>query len=347
MRMDPLRIGMIGCGENAKKGIVTCIAMTKLARVVATMDVRLDLAKDLADEAGIGVYTDNVDVLLRHREVEAVVISTPHNLHVPLGIKAARMKKHVLVDKPVATTVRDAERFIAACRREGVLLSVLFGKRFGADMEIAAALVRRGVLGRLTGFSLVNVRRKADSYWTGGYTNRVKTDWRTRKKTAGGGMLLMNYSHNLDAIQNLLGLEPESVYAQHDTFATPVEVEDYFSVLVRYKGGAIGTFLGSSATPGGLKTPDCLYGTHGTITVDGTVRYFTRKRIKGLRRGEWADLPLERGSHTAGMRLIENFARAVRGKEDLIVTGENAVSSLRVIEAAYASQKSGRPVVFT
>ena len=93
---------------------------------------------------------------------------------------------------------------------------------------------------------------------------------------------MINYSHNLDRLHNLLGLEPSRVYAQCDTFDTPVEVEDYFSVIVRYRDGAIGTLLGSSATPGGVSVPDQIFGTEGTIALSNPVRYMTRADIPGI-----------------------------------------------------------------
>ncbi len=232
--MKPVNLAMVGCGENAKKSIVKNVNVSDLVQFVATMDVKLDLAEDLAEEAGAATFTDNYAEILDNPDVEAVVISTPHALHVPMGIQAARKNKHVLIDKPIATNVEDARQLIAVCKEQKVLLSVLFGKRLHPAFDIAADLVQRGAVGRITALMIMSFWQKADSYWTGGYTNRVQTDWRMKKATSGGGMLMINYTHDIDALQNRLGLEPQSVYAQYDTFNTPVEVEDSFSLVVRY-----------------------------------------------------------------------------------------------------------------
>ena len=162
-------------------------------------------------------------------------------------------------------------------------------------------------------------------------------------------MLMINYTHDIDALQNRLGLEPQSVYAQYDTFNTPVEVEDCFSLVVRYTNGAIGTYTGSSGSPGELRIkPDYIFGTQGTIAIGDPVKVFTTQNIEGLSSGEWTELHWKSEIWDGGsyLRIIENFAKAVRGEEKLIVTGENAISSLKVIEGAYRSQKLGQPVTF-
>ena len=339
--MDPLCFGLVGCGENAKISIVRAINQTPLARVVVAMDVKLDLARDLAER-----YTDRLEDVLEDDAVEAVIVSTPHHLHVAQGVEAARHGKHVLMDKPLATNVADARALIGACQREGVRLGVLFPMRQDGVYAAAADLVQRGVLGRVTGYCCLRVWRKPDTYWSGGYSGRVQTDWRTKKEASGGGMLMINYSHNLDRLHNLLDLEPQSVYAQCDTFDTPVEVEDYFSVVVRYRSGAIGTLLGSSATPGGVSVPDQIFGTHGTIALSNPVRYWTRADIAGVEPGEWHECARdEQGTAGGYLRIVENYARAVRGEEPLVITGQNALSSLQVVEAAYRSQESGAPVM--
>lgn len=347
--MNPLRVAMIGCGENAAKTILPCADNTGAVQFVAMMDLKLDLAQELAEQTGAAMATTSYDEVLNNPDVEAVFISTPHALHVPQGVQAAAHGKHVLMDKPLATHVADAEKLIAACKDAGVLLSVMFGKRFSTSYDIGADLFDKGAIGKVTGLNVTSYWTKPESYWTGGYTNRVKTDWRTNKAMSGGGMLMINYSHNLDGLHNRFHLVPKTVYAQVDNFGTPVEVEDAFSVVVRYENGAIGTFCGSSATPGGTRDiPDMIFGTEGTLMLGNPVRVFTVNEIEGLTRNDWTEIPWQ-GSGWEGpgsyQVIIENFAKAVRGEEPLLVTGENAISSLKVIEGAYRSQESGTVIL--
>ncbi len=341
--MKPVRVGLIGCGEIAAKDTLPAIQASGRLKVVAAMDVNLDLARDLAEKGGAAFWTDRAETLAARPDVEAVIVSTPHHLHVPMGLLAARHGKHVLVEKPIATTGADARRLIAACKRKGVILSVLYIRRFEPVARKTAELIRKGVLGRTTGFSLISMGEKKESYWTSGFTGRVVTDWRTRKATSGGGFLMMNFSHNIDLIQSLLGVEPASVYAQYDTFRTPVEVEDYVSVTARYRCGAIGTFLGSTVCPGALRVPDHIFGTHGTIVMDNPLRVFTRKKIRGLKPDEWNEFPLP-SARASRADFLTQFAKAVRGQAAPPATGEEALVSLRVIEAAYRSQEERKPI---
>ena len=340
----PVRFALVGCGENAKKSIVPAILHSPVAVVVATMDVRLDLAQDLADETGADLCTDKLEDVLNNDQVEAVIISTPHYLHVDQGMAAAVRGKHVLMDKPLATNVPDAEHLVRACQEQGIELGVLYPMRMTSLYAAAAGLVAQGVLGRTTGFTCNRFWKKPSSYWSGGYSGRVRTDWRAKKQTSGGGMLMINYSHNLDRLHNLLGLAPQSVYAQYDTFDTPVEVEDYFSVVVRYEGGAIGSLLGSSATPGGTRHPDRIFGTQGTIELSEPLRYYTTADVPRVEREAWIEVPCSEHVSQGYLALVENYARAVRGEQDLIVTGTSALSSLQVIEGAYRSQQEGGPI---
>lgn len=344
MTLPPVRFALVGCGENAKKSIVPALLQCSMASVLVTMDVHLHLAQDLADETGAERCTDRIEGVLDDDQVEVVILSTPHYLHVDQGVEAAERGKHVLMDKPLATNVPDAERLIGVCRERGVLLGVLFPMRMTSLYAAAADLVARGVLGRTTGFACTRLWKKPSSYWSGGYSGRVRTDWRAKKQTSGGGMLMINYSHNLDRLHNLLGLNPQSVYAQYDTFDTPVQVEDYFSVVVRYAGGAIGSLLGSSATPGGTSHPDRIFGTQGTIELSEPLRYYTAADLPGVGRETWTEVPCSGQVDQGYLALIENYARAVRGEQDLIVTGTSALSSLQVIEGAYRSQEEGAPV---
>lgn len=341
--MKPVRVGLIGCGEIVAKDTLPAILASGRLKVVAAMDVNIELAKDLAEKGGATFWTDRAEALVARPDVEAVIVSTPHHLHVPMGMLAARHKKHVLVEKPIATTSADARRLIRACKRHGVLLSVLYIRRCEPVALETARLVRKGVLGRITGFSLISMAEKKESYWTSGFTGRVVTDWRMRKATSGGGFLVMNFSHNIDLIQSLLGLEPASVYAQYDTFRTPVEVEDYVSVVTRYRNGAIGTFMGSTVCPGVLRVPDHIFGTHGTIVMDNPLKVFTRKKVRGLKSDEWNEIAVP-GARASRKDFLNNFAKAVRGKGPLTVSGEDALVSLKVIEAAYASQEQGKPI---
>src|SRR5919199_5288868 len=243
-----LGIGMIGCGEigfQSAKGI----AAAPSARHVMVMDVDAGVAADLGATYGVA-HTTEVAALLANPEVEAVYIAVPHYLHAPLALEALAAGKHVLVEKPIATTLEDADRMIAAASARGLTLSVAYLAQPNPALQRVRALIADGAIGRVLGTRIVLRTDKPATYWTGGFTGRIQTDWRASKARAGGGVLIMNTVHDLNTMRWLVGLEVVRVYAEYDTFATAVEVEDYVAVTYRYANRAIGT-LEAGAAPRG------------------------------------------------------------------------------------------------
>ncbi len=158
---------------------------------------------------------------------------------------------------------------IAAARANGVWLSVNFHAQVDPLCQAARDLVAQGAIGQVVGTRIVFRGDKPASYWTSGYSGRVATDWRVKKATAGGGVLIMNAIHDLNTMRFITGLEAVRVYAEYGTFDTPVEVEDFIAVTYRYDNDAIGTIEAGSAIRGRdpLHDVDRIYGTAGQILL--------------------------------------------------------------------------------
>ena len=278
--MDQLRIGMIGCGEIAVM-TAAAIAQSAHARHAMVMDANASLAQDLGERYGVP-WTDRVEELLANPEVDAVYIAVPHHLHAALTIQAAEAGKHVLVEKPIALSLADAEAMIAAARAHGVWLSVNFHAQVDPLCQVARALVAQGAIGEVIGTHIVYRGDKPASYWTSGYSGRIATDWRVMKATAGGGVLIMNIIHDLNTMRFITGREVVRIAAEYGTYSTPVEVEDFIAATYRYDNGAIGTIEAGSAIRG--RDPrhdvDRIYGTAGQILISERepLQVFSRRR---------------------------------------------------------------------
>src|SRR5207248_5485086 len=122
MAGERLRIGMIGCGEIAA-ATAKGIRESEHAAIAAVMDTNAAMAEDLGRRYDVP-WTADAAELLAHADVDAVYIAVPHYLHAPLTVQAAQAGKHVLCEKPIATTLADADRMIAACAEAGVFLSI-------------------------------------------------------------------------------------------------------------------------------------------------------------------------------------------------------------------------------
>lgn len=339
-----VRFGIIGCGEIA---VQTCMAISAApnATVAMLMDSSPEVLADLA-ELYSARTTTNVDDVLNSPEVDAVYIATPHDLHAPLGIEAARAGKHVLVEKPIATTLEDADALIATCSQSGVRLGVAFLAQTDDVLAQARALVRAGLLGEIISVRITALGDKPATYWRGGYTGRVTTDWRMSKARAGGGILIMNVVHDLNTVRWVGGLEAQRVYAEADTLATDVEVEDTIGVVLRYTSRAIGTIHAGSAMRGGAHQDargPRLYGTKGQLILGSPVLAFMENPPEGGKANAWQELkvPEARGGRQA---MVEGFSQAVLEGKEPPATGLDGRKALEMIVAAYRSAETGKPV---
>ena len=337
--------GLIGCGEIAvqtSKVIQSC----ENARVVHCMDTREDLAANLA--AGHNARsTDRLEDVLGDGEVQAVVISTPHNLHAPLAIRAAKAGKHVLVEKPIACTLSEADEMIAAAEEAKVKLGVLHIWRLGFPQTKARELVSGGAVGDVVAVKIHAMSDKPESYWHGGYTDRAKDDWRISLKASGGGYLIMNLIHNLDAMVSILDPAPQRIYAEYGTFRTPVEVEDFISFVMRLRGGAIVSVDGSSAAVGGESFGDRIYGKNGQIViVDRSLKVFLAEPWRDLKAGEWIEIAAPEAWPDPRAVLVADFAEAVLTDGEVAVSGREARRALEIARGAYLSMQRGKPVRF-
>ncbi len=342
---ERLRIGIIGCGEIAVQ-TAKAIHLAKNAEIGIVMDIREHLAKDLGTKYNVPYTTDLNEVF--KSDIDAVYIATPHDTHAPITIKAAEAGKHVLVEKPIATNLKDANRMIEACKRAGVKLSVCFILRYNPPIVKTKELIENGVIGDIIGIHTWALLDKPSSYWEGGYTGRVKDDWRKYKSRAGGGVLIMNVIHNIDYLRYVTGLEVVKVYSEYDTLATPVEVEDCIVVTLRFSNKAIGSIVASSCAKGGMGPfnigQDRILGTKGQVIITNPLLvYTTEDNAKySLKANVWNKIHMEKVDPR--LKYIEAVADAILSGRDPPITGEDGLKALKVVIAAYKSLSLGRPV---
>ncbi len=309
------------------------------------MDERPEVLADLAEFYGVPTTTSIGDVL-SNPEVDAVYVATPHYTHMPIGVAAARAGKHVLMEKPIAITLADADAIIDACRQNGVTLGVAFYAQVDAAMAAARDLVRAGILGDVMSIRLNTLANKPETYWTGGYTQRVHTTWRTIKAQAGGGVLMMNLIHDLNTVRWVTGLEATRVYAEYGTLNTDVEVEDTIGVLVRYENQAIGVLHGGSTFRGGahedLRGPR-IYGTKGQLILAAQPLIYLQEPPEGGMPNTWHPVRYS-GPLSDRQQIVSRFAAAVMDGKEPPVTGLDGRKALEIVLAAYRSGELHRPV---
>ena len=336
---DLLRFGLIGCGRVAPRHAQS-LGEIEDAELVAVADIIESRSRKFALQYGGDSYTDYHRVLNR-QDVDVVNICVPSGLHAQIAIEAMETGKHVIVEKPIALSLIDANRMIVTARRTGVKLCVVLQNRYNPAMQDLRELVDSGRLGRLLlGNATVRWYRPQE-YYEDGWHGTWAMD---------GGALMNQSIHHIDALQWLMG-EVESVFAYSATLAHRMEAEDVGVASIRFKGGALGVVEGSTVTyPENLEGSVALFGERGSVKVGGTA--LNRKsfwKVDGemehereLLTREQVDPPSVYGSsHKA---VIVDTIAAIRENRLPNTNGDAAKKSLALVLAIYESARTGAPV---
>lgn len=338
-----LRIGLVGCGDvSGQKAAAMQLAPN--VELVASRDPVRPLAEDVAAAYG-GEVEASCDALLERADVDAVLLSVPHHLHLPLGEQAAAVGKHLIVENPLANDLESATRLVEVAEAAGVVLSVCFPQRFDAAAVEARRLIAEGALGEVTGVLLTFWMDKPPSYWVGGYSGRAPSSWRESREQAGGGVLIMNLSHYVDLIRHLTGLEAELVLARAEPEDPTAEVEDAVSVTVRYGSRAVGTLCASAALRGPTASSELrLWGTHGQVVVEPRPLLYTLRALPGVRAGRWHSYASDAGANARAVYL-SRLATAIARGEPCDVDARDGLAVQAFIDAAYRSSETGEGIV--
>jgi UDP-N-acetyl-2-amino-2-deoxyglucuronate dehydrogenase len=342
---DVLRFGIIGCGRIAPRH-ADSILQLEGAQLVAVADVKETRAANIAgrishdyDRRGVKPVEAHSEYrrLLDRKDVDVVNICTPSGLHAPIAIEAMEAGKHVIVEKPIALSLDDADAMIATSHRTGKRLCVVLQNRHNPPMRDLRRLIDENRLGRLLlGNACVRWYRPQEYY---------QDEWHGTWAMDGGA--LMNQSiHHIDALQWLMG-DVETVFAYTATLAHQMEAEDVGTAVLRFKSGAIGSVEGSTVTwPENLEGSVAIFGERGSVKVGGTA--LNRKvlwKVDGelehereLITHDEIDPPSVYGqSHKA---VIQEMVTALREGREHPQNGAEARKSVAVVLAIYESSRT-------
>ncbi len=339
--MDPLRVAIVGAGGIAQRN-ATEAARSGAATIAGVFDVNTKVARQMAKSLGGRVFESYAQVL-DSPDVEAVLLSTPHHVHKSMTVEAAAAGKHVLVEKPMATTLADADEMVAACSRAGVGLTVNYSFRYLPKIQKARRLVEEGVLGDLAGVQIVSHQFKDPGYWLGARSNSPD-DWRASREKCGGGYLIMNVCHTIDYLYFITGERGTRVYSEYATLASPGDVEDIISVTCRWGKHAIGTVSASSIMRGSDGSEERIWGTKGTLVLNSKgLAFYSTRPIDGKKPGRLHQYEqFENVSWTA--EWVRRFVAAVREGREPEISFRAGWENLAFITSAYQSLESAAPV---
>ncbi len=336
--MTPIGVAVAGCGMIG--GVhVTALKEIPEAAVVGAWSRSPERAKEFAAQhqiRGYGNYTE----LLADPAVQAVIICLPSGYHAEYGIKAAEAGKHVIVEKPIDVTETRAQALIAACRKAGRHLSVVFQNRYTPASRKVRTALDAGVLGKLIlGDAYVKWYR-TPQYYAG-------SAWRGTKAIDGGGALINQSIHTIDLLQWFMG-GVKRVSGLVRTATHAIEAEDLGVAIVEFLNGAVGVIEGTTAVQPGFKERVEIHGQKGSISIEGG--YVTSWKVEGCSESDYVDpQPAAFGgtasptiSHTNHRAQLAAIIGAIRAGKPSPVSGEEGLKALRIVRGIYESSATGR-----
>ncbi len=342
--VDKVRIGVVGVGGM---GQGHCAYMHELdvGELTAVCDRAPEVAQMVGEEHKVPYFASSTD-LLDSGLVDAILIATPHYFHPPAAIDAFKRGVHVLSEKPIAASVKEASRMIRAAERSGKVFSAMFQLRALPVYQAARKLIDEGAVGEVIRTNLILGMYRSQAYYDSG-------GWRATWKGEGGGVLLNQAPHGLDLFTWLAGL-PKLVAAQTRTRAHDIEVEDEACALLEYPNGAHGyIFAGVTEVPETNRLEIC--GDRGKILIDDeglryweipqTVSRFTRENAEIWGRPAAKEVKAAQPKRETGhIAITRNFCRAILYGEELIAPGKEGIWSLELANAMVLSSYRGKTV---
>lgn len=286
-----------------------------------------------------GAWYADYQQLLEQARPDVVAICTPHDLHEPMTLAAARAGVHVLCEKPMARNVGECDAMIAACERAGVKLGVTFQGRFEPlSLKLKAAL-DNGRLGRLLWCSANTLWLRTDDYYRSG-------PWRGSWAHEGGGVLINQAIHAIDLLIWLTG-SPERVTARMRTLNHAIEVEDAALAILEYADERLGLIQATTIAHPGYPERFEFFGAAGSVIYHkGEARLEWRLAQPPEEYTEEAEvssgaarpMDITAAAHTA---LYADFVSAIREGSEPLINGYEGRRSVSLVEAIYRSARSG------
>ncbi|QCI65953.1 Gfo/Idh/MocA family protein [Phreatobacter stygius] len=346
--MAKLRMAVVGAGAIGRAH-AEVIAAGNVAELAAIVDPT-DAGRAVAVHFGVPWFVDQ-DALLAAGTVDAAIVATPNQTHLPVSLAFIERGIPVLVEKPIASTLAEARALTAAAEKAGVAVLVGHHRRHNPIARRARDLVRSGTLGRLTSVSVLYTFLKPDSYF--------ELDWRRR---AGGGPVLINLIHEIDLIRFICG-EIESVQAVTSNAVRGFEVEDSAAVILRLAGGALVTVNVSDTAVApwswDMATRESQHYPQLPVPVNshylsGTAASLTLPQLDLWRypgKAGWHEpiaretVPVERADPYA--EQIRHLCAVARGEEQPVISAADGTRTLEATLAVHEAARIGAPVALS
>ena len=331
-----VRVAVIGAGLVARRSHLPAFVASAEAEVAAIVSGRRETAEAAAAEFGVARVLPRWEDAVADPDVDAIDICAPNHLHAPIALAAARAGKHVLVEKPMALSLDEADAMIAAARETGVVLMVAHNLRFAPVYETIKRLVEEGTIGRPLAARGVFMHAGPDEFWG------ATSDWFWDAERAGGGALLDMGVHMIDLVRWFVGRPVLEVAAMTSRALKPTAFDDNAIALLRFEGDAVASVQASWAARPFPDRQVMIHGERGHVAFNAVAPEPLVVHVLGGENGRKVVPEIPRTSER--VNPFVHFARCVRDGATPLTSGEEGRASLAIALAAYEAARTGRTV---
>jgi predicted dehydrogenase len=323
-----MKIGILSCDHMHAESYTESLKHIEKVEIAGIAEEDEKKGKDFAQRHGIRYFKDYGD-MLSDKSVDAVLICSTNAKHAKMTIDAAKAKKHIIVEKPIATTIEDAQKMIDACKENKVKLMVSFPVRYAPPIRRMKEIVDNGKLGEIIGISATN-------------HGTMPGGWFIEKSLSGGGAIMDHTVHVVDILRWMLKSEVKEVYAKMGTLIHDIPVEDCGLISMKFENEIFATLDASWSRPKSFPTwGDVTFeiaGTKGSMSIDTFAQHgmLYSDEIAYSKNLYWGD--------DMDYLMLKDFVRCIHDDMPEPVTGKDGLEALRVALMAYESVKKDKVV---
>jgi UDP-N-acetyl-2-amino-2-deoxyglucuronate dehydrogenase len=341
--VEPIRIGLVGCGAISTQHLEAIAAIEGL-QLVGVVSASRDRARTVGERWGVP-WSVLLEDLLGREDLDAVTIATPSGLHAGQALAALRTGRHVVVEKPIALSVADADAVVHEGHDRGLVVATISQRRFEPAVRALRAAVEAGALGRLALIIAEGIYHRPQSYYD-------SAAWRGTRELDGG--VLMNQAIHMVDLVRWIGGPVVSVAAHVATLGHVMEAEDCATVSLRFANGTLGEIVATTCASPEFPTELRVYGDSGHVRIVGEKA--VEWEVPGIpappvAADDVAPPPGTGATQTWGtnavgyLRQYSDFVDAVRSGRPPVVTGEDGRNAVELVTAAYGADRTGRAVL--
>ena len=326
MAFEPVQVACIGMGWWSDV-LADAIVRSGKLRITACYTRSRGKRQTFAAKYGCSA-APSYEAILEDGAIEAIINTTPNNVHMETTCAAAEARKHVFLDKPIANTVADARVLTSACRKAGVVLALGYQRRKESHFRWVRKQIDDGVFGRL-----VNAEANISRDRLGQFD---LTSWRYTAAGMPGGVMLQIGIHYVDVLEYLVG-PIKAVNGRFAQLVLPGDNPDVASLVLEHENGALSTLNASYASASEYYLMN-VYG------KEASAYYDLHNGLRFLKRGTNRSNPVPCAKNDTIVEELDEFAAAVRGDGNPEMDGEKSTASLAVLLAGIKSAREGRRV---